>query len=67
MLRSSPEAKKVLLGYLGYLQRLRLRSDERPGPLGPRLAAVFPAPEEALKRHLAGLTPAGRKELAEKR
>jgi hypothetical protein len=67
MLRSSPEAKKVLLGYLGYLQRLRLRAEEKPDPLGPRLAAVFPAPEEALKQHLARLDPAGHKELAEQR
>jgi hypothetical protein len=67
MLRSSPEAKKVLLGYLAYLRRLRLHSDEKPGPLGPRLAAVFPDLEEALKQHLAQLNPGGPKELAEKR
>jgi hypothetical protein len=65
MLRSSPEAKKALLSYLGYLERLRLRPDEKPEPLGPRLAAVVPAPEESLKRHLARLEPPGRKEPAE--
>jgi hypothetical protein len=67
MLRSTPEAKKVLLGYLAYLQRLRLRDGEKPEPLGPRLATVFAAPEEALKQHLARLDAAGRKELAEQR
>jgi hypothetical protein len=47
MLRTSPEARGVLLGYLQQLRRNR-----NPGPLGPQLARVFPDPEEALAKHL---------------
>jgi hypothetical protein len=48
MLHSTPEAKAVLLQYLQ-----RLRTNEKPGPLQPSLAAVFSSPEEALDSHLA--------------
>jgi hypothetical protein len=48
MLRGSPEARGVLLTYLQ-----QLRDPGPPGPLLPKLRAVFPAPEEALARHLA--------------
>jgi hypothetical protein len=47
MMQSRPEAKKVLLTYL---QELRSRGN--PGPLAPRLAAVFPDPNDAFKKHL---------------
>jgi hypothetical protein len=47
MLRTSPEARGVLLGYLQQLRRNR-----NPGSLGPQLARVFPDPEEALAKHL---------------
>src|SRR5207248_4612398 len=50
MLRDTPEAKAVLVGYLQ-----QLRTNPNPGPLGPRLAAVYDAPNEALEKHLAGL------------
>ena len=52
MLRGRPEAKKVLLDYLQ-----QLRTNANPGPLQPRLAAIFPSPEEALLKHLAKLGP----------
>jgi hypothetical protein len=57
MLRSRPEAKAVLLKYLQ-----QLRTTATPGPLRPRLAEVFPSPEEALEKHLAqiGQEPGGR-------
>jgi len=48
MLHSSTEARGALLGYLQQLRGLR-----NPGPLGPRLAKVFPDPEKALTEHLA--------------
>ena len=48
MLHSTPEARGVLLQYLQ-----RLRTTDKPGPLQPMLAAVLPAPEEALAEHLA--------------
>jgi hypothetical protein len=54
MLRGRPEAKSVLLAYLQ-----QLRSNPNPGPLGPRLAAVLPAPDDAFERHLADLEDAG--------
>jgi hypothetical protein len=41
------EARKVLVGYLK-----DLRTTSTPGPLRPRLTAVFPSPEAALTRHL---------------
>jgi hypothetical protein len=54
MLRDRPEAKTVLLAYLA-----QLRTNPAPGPLQPRLAAVYPAPEETLEQHLAQLDPSG--------
>jgi hypothetical protein len=54
MLRGQPEAKAVLLAYLQ-----QLRSNPNPGPLGPRLAAVFRSPESAFNHHLAALEEAG--------
>jgi hypothetical protein len=50
MLRDRAEARAVLLAYL---QQLRVTTN--PGPLEPRLAAVFPAPNDALEQHLARL------------
>src|SRR5260370_11128195 len=50
MLRSDPAAKRVLVGYLR-----ELRTTSKPGPLRPRLAAVHPALETTLARHLAQL------------
>jgi hypothetical protein len=50
MLRDRPEAKAVLTDYL---QQLRLNPS--PGPLQPRLAAVYPDLADALTRHLAKL------------
>lgn len=50
MLHSKPEAKAALLKYLQ-----QLRTTDKPGPLQPALAAVFPSPEEALEQHLAAL------------
>jgi hypothetical protein len=47
MLHSKPEAKTALLTYLQ-----DLRSGHNPGLLRPRLAAVFPSPEDAFKKHL---------------
>jgi hypothetical protein len=54
MLRGSPQGRAVLLGYLQ-----QLRDPAPPGPLLPRLREVYPAPSEALARHVARLdTPA---------
>jgi hypothetical protein len=50
MLRDRPEAKGVLLHYLG-----QLRTNPTPGPLGPQLARVYPAPERTLEQHLTQL------------
>jgi hypothetical protein len=50
MLRSTPEAKKVLRNYL-----TQLKTNPRPGSLAARLGEVFPSPEEALKAHLLEL------------
>jgi hypothetical protein len=47
MLHDRAEAKAVLTGYLQ-----QLRSNPNPGPLEPRLAAVYPTPEETLVKHL---------------
>jgi hypothetical protein len=47
MLHSGPEAKAVLLSYLQ-----DLRANRNPGLLGPRLAAVFPSPEDVFKKQL---------------
>lgn len=48
MLRGKPEAKTVLLNYLQ-----QLRTNPNPGPLGPRLATVYPSLEETLSQYLA--------------
>ena len=48
MLRDRPEAKAVLTNYLH-----QLRTNASPGPLGPKLAAVFTSPDEAFEKHLA--------------
>jgi hypothetical protein len=50
MLRDRPEAREVLLGYLQ-----QLRTNSNPGPIGPRLASVYPSLPEALNRHLERL------------
>lgn len=50
MMHSRPEARTVLLSYLQ-----QLRGSKAPGPLGPKLARVFPDPEDALRKHLAKL------------
>jgi hypothetical protein len=47
MLRSTPQAKQALLGYL---QDLRINPN--PGPLRPRLAGAFVSPNDALQAHL---------------
>jgi hypothetical protein len=50
LLRDKPEAKAVLLAYLR-----QLRLNPNPGPLEPRLAALYPDLDEALTRHLLKL------------
>jgi hypothetical protein len=59
MLHSTPEARVVLKTYLQ-----QLRDNRNPGPLTPKLAAVFPSPEEAFTRHVnelaAGPAPPAR-------
>ncbi len=50
MLHSTPEAKRVLRNYLA-----QLKTNPNPGALAPRLAELFPSPEEALKKHLLEL------------
>ncbi len=50
MLRTTPEAKQVLIAYLQ-----ELRTNGRPGVLKPRLERVFPTPDAAVQRHLADL------------
>jgi hypothetical protein len=50
MLHDKPEAKAVLIAYLH-----QLHQNAAPGPLAPKLAAVFPSLDEAFDRHLAGL------------
>jgi hypothetical protein len=62
MLRTSPEARRVLLAYLG-----ELRTTTRPGLLRPKLAAVLPGPDEALARHVAGLDRARPRPVAAQR
>jgi hypothetical protein len=54
MLHDKPEARKALLAYLQ-----QLRQTDTPGPLQPRLAAVYPNPEEALAKHLDRLDHPG--------
>ncbi len=58
MLRTSPEAKEVLLAYLQ-----QLRTKPNPGPLQPRLAAALPTYKDAFDRLLTriGDEPAGEK------
>ncbi len=53
MLRSTPQARQVLLAYLQ-----ELRSNSRPGPLKPRLGQAFLSLDDALQRHLAELDAA---------
>lgn len=50
MMRTNPQAKQALLSYLQ-----DLRTNPNPGPLRPRLAHAFAAPETALQAHLADL------------
>ncbi len=50
LLRSTPQARKVLVDYLH-----ELRTNPHPGPMRPRLAAAFLSLDGALDRHLAGL------------
>ncbi len=50
MLRSTPQAKQALLGYLQ-----DLRTNPRPGPLRPRLAGAFPSLEGAVQAHVADM------------
>jgi len=50
MLRGRADAKAVLTEYLQ-----TLRSNPNPGPLGPRLSAVYPNPEATLIDHVAHL------------
>jgi hypothetical protein len=50
MLKSTPQARQVLLAYLQ-----ELRTNSRPAPLKPRLERVFVNLDEALQRHLADL------------
>jgi hypothetical protein len=50
MLRSTPQAKQVLVQYLQ-----ELRTNPNPGPLRPRLATAFLSLENALQTHLADL------------
>jgi hypothetical protein len=55
LLRDKPDAKAVLLAYLQ-----QLRTNPSPGPISPRLAAVYPSLEEAYERHLEQLEAATR-------
>jgi hypothetical protein len=50
MLRTTPQARQVLLAYLQ-----ELRTNPHPSSLKPRLARTFVNPDEALQRHLADL------------
>lgn len=59
MLRSTPPAKQVLLGYLR-----ELRTTPTPAPLRPRLATAFRSPEQALRTHLAELNSAAKRRAA---
>jgi hypothetical protein len=53
MMRSEPGARHVLVSYLR-----ELRANARPGPLRPRLVAVYPSLDATLGRHLAQLNAA---------
>jgi hypothetical protein len=59
MLHSTPEARVVLTTYLQ-----QLHDNRNPGPLTPKLAAVFPSLEDAFTRHVnelaAGPAPPAR-------
>jgi hypothetical protein len=48
MLRGAPEGRRVLHDYLQ-----ALRTNPNPGPLLPRLEAVYPNPDQVLADHLA--------------
>lgn len=63
LLRGQPEAKALLIAYLQ-----QLRTNPNPGPLGPRLAALYPSPRDALERHLAAieLPPRANRTIAER-
>lgn len=50
MLRTTPEAKQVLLSFLQ-----ELRSNSRPSSMKPRLERAVPALDDAVRRHLADL------------
>jgi hypothetical protein len=50
MLHGKPEAKAVLTNYLQ-----QLRTNPNPGPIGARLAAVYPSLNDSLNKHLAEL------------
>ena len=50
LLRGHPDGRALLVSYLQ-----QLRTNPNPGPLGPRIAALYPLPKDALERHLAGL------------
>ncbi|MCC6418286.1 MAG: DUF1570 domain-containing protein [Gemmataceae bacterium] len=53
MLHGEPAARQALIGYVR-----ELRTNARPGPLRPRLAAVYRSPDRALHRHLAQIDAA---------
>ncbi len=53
MLHSKPEARGVLTAYLQ-----QLHENRNPGPLAPKLAAVFPSLPEAFTHHLNELAAA---------
>jgi hypothetical protein len=61
MLRDKPEAKVVLTNYLR-----QLRLNATPGPLEPKLAAVFPTLDEAFDKHLAQFEASPRADAAER-
>jgi hypothetical protein len=62
MLRSRPEARKVLLAYLQQLRTLRHPFSGEPTypPLRTELKTVFRFPEDELRRHLNRLESAVR-------
>src|SRR5262249_43240746 len=60
MLHDRPQAKAVLTGYL---QQLRLNPS--PGPLQPRLAAVYPDLTDTLTKHLTHLEQEPKKQTAD--
>jgi hypothetical protein len=47
MLRTTPQARQVLITYLQ-----DLRANNRPGPLRPRLEKAFLSLDSAMERHL---------------